>query len=219
MVAQLLQREREGDQVRPYPGRLVVTLGRAPAVTVLLALTAALAGCEGGESAGPGTTPSSAAPPPGGFVRVPAVSEFGGHRPVGLIGTTELDPVVATGWEPFGLGADLAPPDRLQWDTVPATGQVRLRTPVAPDSVNVIGFQRVGGDGIPDDATSVDARCGNSATELSCHVEPENGGYVVRVSAPAAIGYLTIQATWLATPADGTDPAEATISWVARTAG
>lgn len=206
--------------MRPYPGRLVVTSGRAPAATVLLALTVALAGCEGGESAPSGTTPSSAAPPPAGFVRVPTVSEFGGHRPVGLVGSTKLDPVAATGWEPFGLGADLAPPHRLRWTTVPATGQVQLRTPVAPDSVDVIGFRRVGADGIPDDATSVDARCGKSATmKLSCRVEPENGGYVVRVTAPPTIGYLTIQATWLATTADDTDPAEATMSWVARTAG
>ncbi|MFI5934388.1 hypothetical protein [Actinoplanes sp. NPDC051494] len=207
--------------MRPYPGRLVVTAGRGPAVTALLALTVALSGCEGGGPAAPGpTTPSSSSRPPAGFVRVPDVSEFGGQRPIGLIGTTELDPVVATGWKRFGMGTDLAPPRRLQWNTVPVTDQVRLRTPVAPDSVNVIGFQRVGADGIPDDAPSVDARCGKPATtELSCQVEPGNGEYVVRVTAPATIGYLTIQATWLATPADGTEPAEATISWVARSSG
>lgn len=86
--------------------------------------------------------------------------------------------------------------------------------------MDVIGFRRLGTDGIPVDESSVDARCGESTkTELSCRLEPEDGGYVVRVAAPATIAHLTIQATWPATPADGTDPAEATLSWVARTTG
>ncbi|WP_412751344.1 hypothetical protein [Krasilnikovia sp. M28-CT-15] len=86
--------------------------------------------------------------------------------------------------------------------------------------MNVIGFKRLGADGIPADESSVDARCGTSAKSgLSCRVDPEEGGYVVRVTAPATMGYLTIQATWLATSADGADPVEATLSWIARTVG